>query len=397
MEENMKVSFNKMIVAIVFSMLFLTACETNSDVETINITHDSSVIKSDEESECTTQETIYSARVSVDGTDFVVNGKPLWINGTNTPWQHWNDFEGNMDAAFWDKEFSRLAEDNINCTRIWISCNGEGVVQLDEEGNILSINEKHWDNLDKLFELAEKHKVYIMPTFLSFDHFKEPKESAVKWRNLISDKAKSDAYAEKYVKEFCTRYADEEYIFAIDLMNEPDWVYENEECGQIGWEHLSYFFGKCATTIHENSEILVTVGLEIVKYNSDEYEGNKVSDEYLFELTGSSNAYLDFYSTHYYNWQKPWFGFPCDKSPYEFGLKEEKPCLIGETHNDDAGEINMSLEDKYKSVYENGWDGIMVWMQTTNADYVWYRYDLTQPATNGMAELIPEKIYPNGK
>lgn len=55
---------------------------------------------------------------------------------------------------------------------------------------------------------------------------------------MFACKIQKQKIIEKYVKEFCTRYADEEYIFAIDIMNEPDWVYENEECGQIGWEHL---------------------------------------------------------------------------------------------------------------------------------------------------------------
>ncbi|MCM1165889.1 MAG: cellulase (glycosyl hydrolase family 5), partial [Ruminococcus sp.] len=147
---------------------------------------------------------------------------------------------------------------------------------------------------------------------------------------------------------------------------------------------------------HENSDILVTVGMGIIKYNSDKFEGNKVSDEYLYELTGSDKAYLDFYSTHYYNWQKPWFGFPCDKSPEAFGLDGTKPCLIGETHNDDEAEIGMSLSEKYRSVYDNGWCGIMVWMQTNGEEDVWYEYGLTEKAANYMAEYIPDKIYPLG-
>ena len=52
-----------------------------------------------------------SARVTVDGTKFMVDGKELWINGVNTPWQKWNDFGGDMDEAFWDKTFAQLAED----------------------------------------------------------------------------------------------------------------------------------------------------------------------------------------------------------------------------------------------------------------------------------------------
>ena len=354
---------------------------------------------------CSCSQASENARVYIEGTKFMAGGNELWINGVNTPWKNWNDFtgsmiegtwSGNLNIRFWDEEFARLVSDGINCTRIWINCEGEGIVSLTENGEIQGINENHWDDLDKLFEQAEKNKLYLMPTLLSFDHFKDTTGfgSGTRWRKLIVSKENANAYAETYVKEFCERYKDNEYIFAIDIMNEPDWVFENEECGQIDWDHLSYFFGKCASVIHENSDFLVTVGMGIIKYNSDKYEGNKVSDEYLAELTGLENSYLDFYSTHYYNWQKPWFGFPCDKSPKEFGIAEEKPCLIGETHNDDEAEIGMSLTEKYKSVYENGWNGIMVWMQSTDEDYVWYGYDYTREATSAMAEYIPEKIRP---
>ncbi len=354
---------------------------------------------------CSCSQASENTRVYIEGTKFMAGGNELWINGVNTPWKNWNDFTGSMiegtwsgdlNIRFWDEEFARLVSDGINCTRIWINCEGEGIVSLTENGEIQGINENHWDDLDKLFELAEKNKLYLMPTLLSFDHFKDTTGfgSGTRWRKLIVSKENANAYAETYVKEFCERYKDNEYIFAIDIMNEPDWVFENEECGQIDWDHLSYFFGKCASVIHENSDFLVTVGMGIIKYNSDKYEGNKVSDEYLAELTGLENSYLDFYSTHYYNWQKPWFGFPCDKSPKEFGIAEEKPCLIGETHNDDEAEIGMSLTEKYKSVYENGWNGIMVWMQSTDEDYVWYGYDFTREATSAMAEYIPEKIRP---
>ncbi len=354
---------------------------------------------------CSCSQASENARVYIEGTKFMAGGNELWINGVNTPWKNWNDFTGSMiegtwsgdlNIRFWDEEFARLVSDGINCTRIWINCEGEGIVSLTENGEIQGINENHWDDLDKLFELAEKNKLYLMPTLLSFDHFKDTTGfgSGTRWRKLIVSKENANAYAETYVKEFCERYKENEYIFAIDIMNEPDWVFENEECGQIDWDHLSYFFGKCASVIHENSDFLVTVGMGIIKYNSDKYEGNKVSDEYLAELTGLENSYLDFYSTHYYNWQKPWFGFPCDKSPKEFGIAEEKPCLIGETHNDDEAEIGMSLTEKYKSVYENGWNGIMVWMQSTDEDYVCYGYDYTREATSAMAEYIPEKIRP---
>lgn len=342
-----------------------------------------------------------SARVSVEGTKFMVNGKELWINGVNTPWQHWNDFNGGMDEAQWDETFAQLKADGVNCTRIWINCDGACGIWMNDEGEIRTIRDEHWEDLDKLFALAEKHELYIMPTLLSFDHFKSPNRSNQGWRALVRNKETADAFAERYAGEFARRYKDCEYIFAVDLMNEPDWVHENEESGQLSWDELSYFFGKCAAAIHGNSNMLVTVGMGIVKYNSDKYEGNKVSDEYLRSLTGDENAYVDFYSPHYYMWEKPWFGFPFDKSPEDFGMDGTKPCVIAETSNDDDKQSGMSAAEKYRSSYEKGWNGVMVWMEyrsdgSSGCDSMWYRYDLTQEATRGMLETIPEKVFPLG-
>ncbi len=339
-----------------------------------------------------------NAKVTVEGTSFMVNGSELWINGVNTPWQSWNDFCGYMDEAAWEETFALLKQDNINCTRIWVNCSGTGVVNLTDDGMVSYVDEDHWSDLDKLFALAEKYEVYVMPTLLSFDHFKDNNTGKKKWRNLVTSTEGCDDYAEKYCAEFARRYKDCDWILGVDLMNEPDWVYENEECGQLPWENLTYLFAKCAQAIHENSDLLVTVGLGMPKYNSDKYSGNMISDARLQEASGSDQSYLDFYSPHYYSWERSSFGFPFTSTPEEYGLGTDKPCVIGETSNDDNS-YKMTCEEFYQSAYENGWNGVMVWMEyrtdgSSGCDEKWYRYDLTKAATNAMNELIPEKIHP---
>ncbi|MBQ8780084.1 MAG: cellulase family glycosylhydrolase [Oscillospiraceae bacterium] len=339
-----------------------------------------------------------SKRITIEGTKFMLNGKEWWINGVNTPWIDWNEFGGTVNEEKWDATFEQLAKDNINCTRVWINCSGESIMRIKTTGEPQAINDVHWTNVDKLFALAEKHGVYIMATLLSFDHFKEPNGGFNEWRLLVQNKEYCDLYAEMYVKEFCKRYGDNDYLFSIDIMNEPDWVYENEECGQIGFEHLSYLFGTVAATIHENCDALVTVGMGMPKYNSDKYQGNYVSDEFLKEITGNENAYLDFYSPHYYSWMLPSFGLPFTQTAESYGIDPSKPCVIGETPNDDEGAIGISVADKYVKAYENGWNGVMIWMDPKQENpYGWYEYELTQSATNKMYELIPELIYPEGK
>ena len=96
-----KVSATFLAAAMLFSF---SACSKGGDASADNATE-------------TVAEPTASARVSVDGTKFMVDGKELWINGTNTPWEKWNDFDGNMDEEFWDKTFAQLAHQQRRCKR----------------------------------------------------------------------------------------------------------------------------------------------------------------------------------------------------------------------------------------------------------------------------------------
>ena len=305
-------------------------------------------------------------RVTVEGTDFVVNGETLFMNGVNTPWNNWNDFGGSFNQSFWEGHFATLRENGINATRIWISCDGDVGLSIRKEGYVNGATTKHWENLDTLFALAEENGIYIMATLMSFDHFKDNNTTHENWRNMVTNEEMIDSYVQNYVVPFCERYDNFDSLWSIDLCNEPDWIYENAECGQISWDNLGQLFAKEAAAIHENSDILVTIGFGMVKYNSDSYSGNKGSDAFLQSLYANENAYLDFYSTHYYEWEAPWYGFPFDKSPVQFKLDGTKPCMIGEFPavgmvGDVNGSQAMSASDCYINCYNNGWNGIMGW------------------------------------
>lgn len=334
-----------------------------------------------------------SAAVKVDGTQFKVSDKELWINGVNTPWDKWNDFgSDNFNYAFWDMHFGELEEAGVNASRVWINCNDMIGVKLDDTGKFVEVTDKHWQDLDVLFTLAKKHHIYIMATLLSFDHFKDSNNGYQNWRDMIQSDENIDSFVDGYVIPFAQRYNNCDYLWSIDLMNEPDWVYENAESGQIPWENISNYFARAAAGIHENSDKLVTVGFGIIKYNSDDFEGNKGSDEYLQNLSGNKNSYLDFYSTHYYYWEYTWFGYPFNKSPVDFKLDGTKPCVIGEVAANDVSESGETAEQKYESAYNNGWNGVMAW--TSNG--VDNCGDLTDiaPAAKKMTEIADDKVHP---
>ncbi len=334
-----------------------------------------------------------TAQVMVDGTEFTVSGKELWINGVNTPWDRWNDFgNSGFNYGFWEMHFAELEEAGVNASRVWINCNDMVGVILNEDGSFKEVTDKHWRDLDVLFTIAKKHHIYIMATLLSFDHFKDSNNNYQNWRNMIQSSDNIDSFVEGYVVPFVQRYDSCDYLWSIDLMNEPDWVYENAECGNIGWEHISNYFARAAAGIHKNSDVLVTVGFGIIKYNSDMFEGNKGSDEFLQNLSGDTESYLDFDSTHYYFWQFQYFKYPFKRGPVKFGLEGKKPAVIGEVAANDYNESGQTLEQKYEDALGSGWNGVMAW--TSNEVDGCGGMEYIAPAVKKAVELADDKVHP---
>jgi hypothetical protein len=214
---------------------------------------------------------------------------------------------------------------------------------------------------------------------------------------LKSDEA-SASFVEKYTIPFVRRYKDNPWLWSIDICNEPDWVFENAECGKIPWERISYFFALNAAAIHENSDILVTVGMGFSKYNADGsgYSGNKVSDSFLQKLYPNKNAYLDFWSPHYYDWVGdagygvPFYVKPYGSKPQGWGLSNSKPALIGECRA--KGSTGKTIIFDYENAFLNGWQGVMPW--TSNGVDGNGSIDDLSPGTKYMLENYRILIFP---
>lgn len=341
-----------------------------------------------------------SAKVTVSGTRFMVGDKELWFNGVNTPWNRWNDFgatdgAGNstFDAMFWEQHFAKLHENGINASRVWISCNGDVGMNISSGGSFLGATELHWKDLDTLVAAAEKYQIYLMATVQSFDHYKTSAKNYKAWRAMMQDSDKIDTYVDNYIIPLVKRYDSSDYFWSIDLCNEPDWVVENAECGNLSWKDLSVYYAKAAAAIHKNSDVQVTVGLGMIKYNSDQYQGNIISDKNLQAVTQDMSSYVDFYSTHWYSWEKQWFGYPFDKSPKSFKLDGTKPSVVGECAAKTDSKDSVTLKEKYQTAYQNGWNGVFAWKSSGTDDGCGLLDSIT-PATNAMLELAGGSIFP---
>jgi hypothetical protein len=310
---------------------------------------------------------VNAQRITVSENKFVVDAKEIFMNGANTPWHNWNDFGGNYQSAWWNDEFKRIKDAGGNSTRIWISCSGQVGLIIAEDGTVSGATDAFWDNLDDMFQSAANNKIYIKATLISFDHFKNSYSTYTKWRNMINSNEMVSSFVDNYVVPFVKRYNDNPYLWAIDVCNEIEWVNQDAACGNIPWNRLQYLVARVAAAVHENSQVLVTLGSAAVKWNSAKGEGNYWSDANLKARYNNDKARLDFYSPHFYGWVVQWFGnFAKDKTPAYYGI-DDRPCVVGENpakgvYDDGATpSLVVPASQMFLAAYKNGWDGLMPW------------------------------------
>jgi hypothetical protein len=323
--------------------------------------------------------TVFGQRISVNGTEFKVNSSRIWLNGTNTPWNKWNDFGGGFTYSWWNDEFQQLKDLHINCTRIWITCDGNNSgISINNDGYISGVTSTFWSHVDQLMEIAQSKQIYIMIALISFDHTKPGNPNASKWINMYNSTANRQAFVNNYAVPFVNRYKNNPYFFAVDVGNELEWVWENHG---VASDNVIDLITRVTGGVHNNSEVLVCQGLGAgIKYNTDAHGG---SGNYL------ANANVDFYNIHYYDWQNQWFSNPFDRSPIYYNINT-RPCIVGETPAKGAAGYNS--QQCYQKAFENGWQGLMVW--TSNGiDGNGTKWD-SKPGTDWIYNTYPNLVIP---
>jgi Cellulase (glycosyl hydrolase family 5) len=308
--------------------------------------------------------TILAQSISVQGNEFYVNSsKRIWLNGANTPWHNWNDFGGSFDRNWWNSHFQILKSYGINCSRVWISCDGNGAVKTNSSG-VTGISSTFFRDCDTLFAIAKRNGIYIDATMMSFDHCKSPNPNFQNWRTILTNEAAAQTFIDNYLLPFINRYKTNPYLFAIDFCNEPEWISENKEDGKLPVSNLQHFFAMCAVAVHNVCSIPVTVGSACIKWNSDNpgCVGNYWKNSALQSGFNDPKAFLDFYCIHYYSWVHPWFSSPFEKSPDDYGIND-RPVLIEESPAKDAGlkDIPITLAQAYENALAKGYQGNLPW------------------------------------
>lgn len=346
-------------------------------------------------------------RVTVSGNEFRVNNQKLWINGTNTPWDNWNDFGGNFDQNFWSSEFQRLENEKVNSTRVWLACSSEapGVI-IDSNGNISGITDDFWSDLDAIVDLAEKHKVYLMVSPLAhfqFDIFSTYEGALVnddRYIKMIKDNAKVQKFIDNYLAPMVQRYKNRPYFMAIDIINEGEYLYDDTSgrYGTISRDQVLSFIAKCAKYVRSNSDILFTLGTGTgPKYQSEpispnhNYFKNDFSDEVLGGYV--SGAKLDFYNHHWYGWMDDYFPSPFNNNPDTYGISN-KPVIIGECQAN--GNSGKTILQNYQHLHSQNYAGIMPWTSNGVDEADNGSLNDHKVGSNWIYDNFPNEVYPTG-
>lgn len=271
------------------------------------------------------------------------HGKELVVRGINRFAVY--EKEDNRDDMTPDEYFDFLKVNGYNLIRVFVR---EGYVI---EGNrpkrdplepeLGTYSKQHLEELDLVFKLANKYKIYII--LCMFDHYylryswgpDLPGNSYIKVEKYTpyyevgtsSDRfytsKRNREYQIKRVKMLAERYKDEKYLFAWDPMNEFNGVLENSYTSEkqivVDW------FEAMAKAIREvDKNHMITISL-----TGDVYWSN---GKYMPWTKLYSSKYTDIIQVHCYGYEKDPDNYLEQK--YRTYIREAKkfnrPVMVGE-------------------------------------------------------------------
>ncbi len=320
------------------------------------------------------------------------------MNGINTPWQNNANFKidflgtPHFYPAYWTSQFQNMETNKVNSVRIWVHGRGNNTPQYDGNGFALAPSQEFYDDLDFVLNLAVQHKIYVILNLWSFDMvlksgFGQPGSTQfIQHRNTILDNNKTVSYLNNFLQPVIELHQDNPYLLAYEVINEPEAIWENSNGlvdDAINRNQMIAFIAKAAAKIHEvsNNKQFVTLGSKWIVYNSSNFNsyggvispGDNYTDASLQAQFNDPNAYLDFYSMHWYQWQST--GSPFNKTVSNLYPSVTKPVLVAEypgldLPNNNCGctcgtpvvcNFNKTIVQAYEDIESNNFAGITAW------------------------------------
>ena len=291
-----------------------------------------------------------------------VHGQKLFLNGVNLAWNRFGrdfgDFSPDIngyDRDYFSNTFHTVAQAGGNAMRIWVHTSGEFNPKHDAQGFYICKDQKFFDDLKDMLDLADQHHILVMLTLWSFDMLDLAKSPNIygddiipRNKALLTDNRYTDAYINNCYVKILDAVKGKPALLAIEVINEPEGMTSLQNwtsTGRVTMGDVQKFISRIASVTHQKAPgIKVTSGA----LNGD-FLGY-YTDQALTSASGLADGTLDFFAVHYYdNGTNP---LTTDARV----LSPTKPIIVGEFSSTYA-----NLSDLYESIFAHGYAGAFTW------------------------------------
>lgn len=297
-------------------------------------------------------------RINFRGGSYFIFGINMgWLDGAYRHDFGYNEVYGwgpSYNSINAERYLEDLKKMGIKVIRLWVFECYEGLM-FDVNGYVTNIHQSLYNNMDDFVMKCENKNLYIYFCLISYLNYGADSK-AWKYLNIITNKAARSNYIKNAVIPFVTRYKDSPAFFAIDVMNEPEFVIKgntgNWTTNGTTWTVMRSFISDCVNAIKKiDSNILVSCG------SGWHNEENVAAGLY-------SGLGLDFYDYHKYD--------DTGSLIAANSLPQDVPTIIGEcgqsTSKWDDSIQDSAIKSFMNNAWNNGYAGILFWRYSYPGD-----------------------------
>ena len=255
-----------------------------------------------------------SVGITVNKTNLLLNGKKVFVNGSNIAWDNFaDDF---ADRPLNKSKFKQIIEETRlaggNSLRIWIFTNCANAPKFDNNRLVRGLGKETINNIRLMLDMAVDNGVVMSLCLLSFDMM-QSKQHNVKIKNNIK-LLTTDEGAQSWIRNALMPLVKEiglhSGLLCYEIFNEPEGMIGDQRFG--GWakesknikmRDIQKFINLSAGAIHRTVPgVLVSNGSWSMKASSPKCGfRNFYSNEELIAAGGDKQGTLDFYQIHWIN------------------------------------------------------------------------------------------------